>query len=116
MVESSENPRAVNPADPSYGLMQILCPADSMDSRCRNRLPAIPDFASATPRRLLDDVDFNLSIAAQLLAWNISRYGREGGIAVYNCWDSRLDLSAGREPRNQDYVDKVLAAYQRAAI
>lgn len=108
MVESSENPEAVNPSDPSYGLMQILCRADCPTCPCKNRFN-IQGWDQATPETLMD-VRFNLDLAAQILRWNIDNFGFVQGIAVYNRWESRNDPSNGPFG-NQGYVDKVLANF-----
>lgn len=121
-VESHLNPRAVNRRDPSIGLMGVLCrpagatsttapgvvlPPASMQS-CGNRL----DVAGWPParREALFDPDFNVLIGAQVLAWNIERFGLRRGVACYNAWSICRDRQ--REPfSNQFYVDQVLARY-----
>lgn len=106
-VESSENPSAKNPADPSYGLMQILCRSSGPTSPCTNKLNV--NGWPATPETLYDP-DFNLYIGSQILRWNIDTYRLLKGIAVYNNWGARLDPEEGPY-RNQGYVDKVMGAY-----
>lgn len=108
-VESGESPTAQNPLDPSYGLMQILCKNDGPNSTCKNKL-YIPEWENATPNRLLNDVKYNLTIASQILKWNIDNYGFMRGIAVYNSWSSRLNPPSGPFD-NQKYVDKVLSEF-----
>lgn len=109
MVESSLRADAVNPADPSYGLMQVLCDARDLDSPCRNRF-VVDGWTQATPRRLLDP-DFNVRIAAQIIAYNLKTWGWPRGIAVYNRWAERLAPEGGPF-QNQSYVDRVLAVYR----
>ena len=107
-VESNENPNAVNPADPSRGLMQILCVPDKSGG-CANKFNILgwpPESEEA-----LFDPDLNLSFGSQILAWNITRYGFLKGIAVYNSWSARNDPMDGPF-RNQGYVDKVLSKYR----
>lgn len=106
-VESSENPAAVNPADPSYGLMQILC-QDNGYGGCSNKFN-ITDWPPSTKNKLFDP-DYNVKIGSQILAWNIKTYGRNKGIAVYNSWSARNDPTNGPY-RNQTYVDKVIDRY-----
>lgn len=106
-VESDEQPQAKNPLDPSWGLMQILCSNDGLDSPCKNRFPAVPGWEGATPNRLTSDVDFNVHVGSTILAWNLQRYGFPKGIAVYNSWGARNDPIDGPF-RNQVYVDRVL--------
>jgi soluble lytic murein transglycosylase-like protein len=70
IVESSENPNAKNPADPSYGLMQLLCQPDGQGG-CRNQLNVIGWPPSSVEQ--LYDPDYSLHIGAQILRWNIDR-------------------------------------------
>ena len=106
-VESSENPAAINPSDPSYGLMQILYQGDP-DRPPQNRLPAVADWSTVKTAGELLDPDRNLQIGAQIIRWNIRTYGLDKGVAVYNRWGSRLETSPFT---NQPYVDKVLRHY-----
>jgi soluble lytic murein transglycosylase-like protein len=106
-VESSLDPSAENPSDPSVGLMQILCKPDA-DGKCSNTLN-VDGWNDATWERL-HDPDFNVMIGAQILAWNLRTYGYPRGIAVYNAWSARNDPPEGPF-RNQQYVDRVKAAY-----
>lgn len=107
IVESSENPNARNPADPSTGLMQVLCVPDGSGG-CKNRFN-VQGWEGIRENDLLDP-DINLGIASQILAWNIQRYGFNKGIAVYNSWSARNDPMEGPF-QNQGYVDKVLRHY-----
>lgn len=111
VVESSERSQAKNPADPSYGLMQVLCvtPGGASGARCTNRFNIV-GWDQATPDRLFDP-GFNVKMATQILKWNLDTYGFLKGIAVYNRWASRNDPKNGPFG-NQGYVDKVLAAYR----
>jgi soluble lytic murein transglycosylase-like protein len=109
VTESNLNPRAVNPADPSYGVMQILCTTNNGSDVCVNKLPAVSEWNGATINRLYDP-SYNILIGARILAWNIDRYGFEKGIAVYNNWSARNE---SKPFTNQNYVDKVLANYER---
>ena len=105
-VESSENPTAINPADPSYGLMQILCTGDG--ERCENKF-----YLSGWPptREELLNPDINVFFGAQVIRWNIDNYGFKKGIALYNAWHSNQDAPAEGPFTNQKYVDKVLQKY-----
>lgn len=109
MVESALNHRAVNPSDPSYGLMQVLCDAAGPDSPCRNRF-VVDGWSEATPNRLLDP-DFCVRIAAQIVAYNVRTFGMPRAVAVYNRWAERLSPPGGPFS-NQRYVDKVLRIYR----
>ena len=106
-VESNEDPQAKNQADPSFGLMQILCQDDGMGS-CKNKLNIL-DWPPASKSELFDP-DYSLHIGAQILSWNINQYGLDKGIAVYNSWSARHAPNDGPFP-NQGYVDKVWAKY-----
>jgi len=105
-VESSENVNAENPADPSFGLMQILCQGSG--ATCTNKLNV--DGWPPKNKQQLFDPDYNIHIGAQILAWNQQRYGFKRGIAVYNCWSCRTAPPDGPF-KNQDYVDKVLTKF-----
>lgn len=111
-IESSENANAVNPLDPSYGLMQVLCVSDGVGS-CKNRFN-VKDWPPDSKGKLFDP-DYNLHIASQVLAWNIKQFGLKKGIACYNNWGARHDPKDGPY-RNQGYVDKVLGVYEGLKI
>lgn len=102
-VESNFDPYAVNPADPSYGLMQIVYP---------QKLPAIADWPPSSKEDLFNP-DTNLHYAAQILAWNIQRYGILKGIATYNSWSAHSYPDNGPFP-NDSYVKKVIASWPLA--
>ena len=110
-TESSENPKAINRSDPSYGLGQVLCNTQSIGSNqvCTNALPAVPEFKSMTPQKLLD-AETNVRIFSKIIDDNVRKYGLERGIATYNRWASRLE---NKPFTNQRYVDTVLTNYQR---
>ena len=107
-VESHLNPRAENPDGLSAGIMQIHC-APAYSIRCRNRLD-LPTWPPAT-RAQLYYPDYNISIGAQILAWNIAHLGQARGIAAYNQWSARKTRRGDPFP-NQYYVDKVLSTYR----
>lgn len=111
ITESSENPRAINKSDPSYGLGQVLCKTDTIGSNqyCKNLLPAVPEFKSMTPQKLMD-AETNVRVYSKIIDDNIRRYGFERGIATYNRWGSRLE---NKPFTNQRYVDTVLTNYKR---
>lgn len=106
IVESSERPEVKNPADPSYGLMQVLCVPDGKGG-CSNKF----NIAGWPPEKAEDLYipEYNVSLGAQIIKWNIETYGFVKGIAVYNNWSARNQ----QEPfSNQNYVDKVLKEYR----
>ena len=107
-VESSENPKAKNPADPSYGLMQLLCVPNGAGG-CKNRLNVL-GWPPENVEKLYDP-DYSVYIGAQILSWNQGRYGFNKGIAVYNSWSAHTAPQEGPFP-NQGYLDKVLSKYR----
>jgi len=108
IIESSERPGVKNSADPSYGLMQILCLPDG-NGGCRNKFN-IKGWPPKTSEELFDPV-YNVDLGAQIIRWNQDTYGLKQGIAVYNNWGARNDSYDGPY-RNQAYVDKVLTEYR----
>ncbi|MEL6284411.1 MAG: lytic transglycosylase domain-containing protein, partial [Pseudomonadota bacterium] len=112
-VESSENPSALNPNDPSVGMMQVLvqgCYVNGewlWDKTPRNRFPALGSLWPKTPRQLLD-ADTNVAVGSAILADNLRVYGLERGVAVFNAWSSRSGSI-----KNPSYVAKVERAYGR---
>jgi hypothetical protein len=107
-IESHLNPRAEHSGGLSAGLCQVHC-APAHSGTCRNRF----NIAGWPPRSRaqLYDPDYNVSLAAQILAWNLNAYGLSRGVAVYNQWSARL-TPAGRPLPNQFYVDQVLRRYR----
>lgn len=108
-VESGENPTAKNLADPSFGLMQILC-QDNGFGGCKNEfhIQGWPPYS----RNQLYDPDYNVQIGAQIIKYNITTFGFKRGIACYNNWSARKSPPTGPFPNNE-YVDKVMLEYAR---
>jgi len=98
-TESQWNPNAINPADPSYGLMQILAG------------PGGP-FPSVSPQDLLDP-STNITLGVTFIQDLLRRYGSPDAIAAYNAGTPRRN-SAGQYVNSrgdtmvQAYVDSVL--------
>lgn len=110
MQESSLNPEAVRnnpPHDISVGLMQVLC-IPGANGICMNRFNV--EGWDGTTFDMLKDPDKNVQIAAQILAWNLEKFGSPRGIAVYNNWSARTAPVDGPFP-NQHYVDRVTSFY-----
>lgn len=108
-VESSLNPNAVNPYDPSVGIMQVLCSGGASGAYCTNNFPAVAGWKGMTWSKLKNPTT-NINVGAQIIAWNIKTYGFVKGIAVYNNWSAREQ----KPPfTNQAYVDKVLTVYNK---
>jgi soluble lytic murein transglycosylase-like protein len=99
-VESGENPNAKNPAEPSYGIMQVYY-TGSNDLDADGWPPESADQ--------LYNASYNIKIGTQILRWNLKTYGFPKGIAVYNKWSARLEIQPFT---NQSYVNKVLDRYR----
>lgn len=111
IIESGEDVDAVNPADPSFGIMQLLCTVDNSGQRvCRNTLN-LPGWPPSKKQQLFDPV-YNLEIAAGILRWNLENYGFPRGVAMYNAFGARMDPQNGPF-RNQGYVEKVLGEFNK---
>lgn len=108
--ESNEDPNAVNPSDPSYGLMGILAVTDA-NGMIRTRLPAIADWPPSGGVLELLQPERNVHYAAEILSWNMTHFGFPRGLAVYNSWDAHTSPVNGPFT-NQGYVDNVLALWQ----
>lgn len=105
------DPNAINPSDPSYGLMQVLMHAKNMDSTpSRNEFPGIGEYASLTPSKLLDP-EINIRIATQILKYNLNNFGYPRGVAMYNSYDQRNSPMTGPF-KNQAYINRFLNHYQ----
>ena len=109
-IESGWNPKAVNPSDPSYGLMQLLATTDS-NGNITNRLPAIPTWPPDSISALFDPKT-NIDYGCQILAWNLSQFGFPKGVAVYNNWGAKDSNQLGPYPGStSDYMKKFMARY-----
>jgi len=102
-VESNFDPRARNPADPSYGLMQIT-PALAYDYKL------ITDYKNPTSYQieLIYDIHNNLDVGCWFLSRLLGKYSFDQAIQSYNVGERGYYL--GR--RNPDYLKKVKAAYE----
>lgn len=100
IVESNEDPQAKGPTK-DYGLMQVVYPQS---------LPGVYNWKLASVDRLLNDVDYNVDVATQIMQYNHSQYSFKKAIAVYNSSQARKSGPDGPFP-NQSYVDKVMNAY-----
>ena len=110
--ESRLDPNAVNNADnESIGLMQVLCRPDGQGG-CANGL-RVDGWNEATREKLFDP-EFNIRIGAQILAWNIRKYGMPKAVAVYNRWAERSSPAAGPF-KNHSYVAAVLGNHRYRA-
>ncbi len=110
-IESHLNPRAEHPGGLSAGLCQIHC--NPQGNACSNRFN-IAGWPPAS-RAQLYEPDYNVSLAAQILGWNLRTYGLARGVGVYNQWSAR-HTPAGRPLPNQFYVDRVLRRYRALQV
>jgi len=81
IVESSENPLAYNPNDPSYGLMQILWNG-------KNKF-YVDGWPPGENGKELYYPDYNVFIGSQIINYNVKKYGLFRGIICYNNWNAR---------------------------
>ena len=84
IVESSENPLAYNPNDPSYGLMQILWNGS-------NKL-YVDGWPPGENGKQLYDPDYNVMIGSQIINYNVKKYGLFRGIVCYNNWSAKSGI------------------------
>jgi len=103
-VESNFNPQAKNPADPSYGLMQIT-PGLAFD--CGVIDSSSKNVSSYNEQRMLD-VYINLDVGCKFLKKLIDKYPFDQAIQSYNVGERGYYL--GR--RNPIYLKKVKEAYE----
>lgn len=105
-VESHFNPAAVNPSDPSYGLMQMLPSTASL-------LAGRPVSAA----ELIENPALAVDLGAQYLAMGLAKYGNTGdAIAAYNAGVARRNaqgqyVNSRGDTKVDTYVNAVLDAY-----
>ncbi len=105
-VESHFNPAAVNPSDPSYGLMQML---PSTATLLAGR--------TVSGQELLDNPPLAVDLGAQYLAMGFAKYGNTGdAIAAYNAGVARRNtagqyVNSRGDTKVDTYVNRVLDAY-----
>lgn len=103
MVESSFNPYAVNPNDPSYGLCQltpILAATYGFVRDWKNPTEAEISFIMRP--------DVNCQIGARFLGYLVNKYGVEIGVQMYNCGETGYKTNGVRVP---EYLAKVMRWY-----
>ncbi len=103
-IESSFNPRAINPLDPSYGLFQIT-PALAQD------FGYVRDYKNITEaeKEALLDPEVSADIGCRFLKKLLSNYELETAVQMYNV--GITGYKNGR--RAPGYLNKFLAAYKR---
>lgn len=101
-VESNFNPKAKNPADPSYGLMQIT-PILAQD------YGRVKDWRNPTQAEInmLYEPAWNLDIGCQFLYRLRKNYSFDQAIQMYNVGEYGYISGV----RNSDYLQKVRNAY-----
>jgi len=102
-VESNLNPLAKNPADPSYGLMQIM-PMLAQD------YGFVKDWRNPTSFEInsLYDPNISLTIACQHLARLLRSYSMDVAIQMYNVGETGYK----RGIRAKSYLEKVRGYYE----
>ncbi|MBA7497086.1 hypothetical protein ES702_07695 [subsurface metagenome] len=101
-VESNFNPRAKNPSDPSYGLMQIT-PMLAQD------YGFVKDYKNPTRSEIemIYNVENNLYMGCKFLSRLMKTYSFNQAVQMYNVGE--YGYNSGR--RNSDYLSKVRVAY-----
>lgn len=100
-AESNFNPLAKNPADPSFGLMQVT-PMLAQD------YGYVQDWRNPTAKEIksLYDININLDIACRFLS-RLSKYPFDRMIQSYNVGEYGYTIGH----RNLDYLNKVRGYY-----
>ena len=108
-IESSFNPQAVNPGDPSYGLFQIT-PALAQDFGLVHDYKAV----SSAEIKMIMDPETNCEIACWYLQKLVSRYVLDVAVQMYNVGEA--GYLQGR--RASGYLERFKVAYAkwRAAL
>lgn len=103
-IESSFNPEAVNPLDPSYGLCQIT-PALAQD------YGLVKDYKSPTDEEIknLVDPEVNVRIACRHIKRLLSKYSLDVAVQMYNV-GVRGYLELGR--RALGYLERFNRAFE----
>jgi len=103
-VESNFDPRARNPRDPSYGLMQIT-PGLAAD------FGIIPDGLKSS-RAEIEQIyvqENNLDVGCWYLAKLLNKYNFSEAVQMYNVGESGFNKGT----RNYKYLDKVRKYYEK---
>lgn len=102
-VESNFNPKAVNPSDPSYGLMQIT-PMLAQD------FGFVKDYKNTTQAEILKimEIDTNIYIGTRQLSSLLGRHTFNEAVQMYNVGE-RGYLELGR--RASSYLSSVSGYY-----
>ena len=102
-VESSGNPNAVNPGDPSYGLMGIT-PRLAYDyGFVQNwKDPTAADIAK------LKDPAVNIEIGARFISYLHKKYPFDTAVQMYNCGEHGYNSNGVRVP---EYLSRVRRWY-----
>jgi len=107
-VESNYNPKAVNPADPSYGLMQILHRENgwsTAEALLKQLGKSIPENLEEMKEYLFNPNN-NIELGGFYIKTILNKYGFDN-IDIYNIGET----SYSRGYRNIDYKNKVHSAY-----
>jgi len=102
-VESNFNPKAKNPSDPSYGLMQIT-PGLAYD------YGLIKNYKNPTQTEIdwMMDINNNLSVACDFM-YRLNKYSFQQKVMSYNVGEQGYKNGY----RNWDYFNKVRGYYEK---
>lgn len=103
-TESNFNPRAKNPADPSWGLMQIT-PGLAADYG----IIADPFNPSRAEINLLYNEENNMDVGCWFLSRLMSKYPFDEAVQMYNVGETGYK----RGVRNLNYLEKVKRYYEQ---
>ena len=103
-VESNFNPRAKNPADPSYGLMQIT-PGLAFDY---GLITSNSKNVSSYNENLMLDVNSNLNVGCRFMKKLLKKYPLDQAIQSYNVGERGYFIGK----RNPEYLLKVKKEYE----
>lgn len=103
MTESSGDPNAVNPSDPSYGLMGIT-------PRLAQDYGFVKDWRMPTDAEIakLKDPAINIEIGTRFLSYLHGKYEFEIATQMYNCGEHGYNVNGVRVPA---YLSRVRRYY-----
>lgn len=105
-AESSGNPNAFNPNDPSYGLMGLT-------------LPAARDMGYTGTSQGLFDPETNIKFGTKYLAWISQRWDTVNPAEIYSAYNSgrpKLYLSSSEVASNVERFLRFMAEWSPVAV
>ena len=102
-VESSGNPNATNPSDPSYGLMGVT-------PRLAQDYGFVSDWRNVTAAEIakLKDPAINIEIGSRFLSYLHRKYPFDVATQMYNCGEHGYNTNGVRVP---EYLSRVRRWY-----